>query len=128
MTSSKKYYATLLIVFAVILITLFFITSSGFLNPKLSQTPSAEQVNIYLPPAIQTLRSYAAFQNLTGVENIRVISFKEVTWNDSCLEIHLKDETCTAIKVSGYEAVLASGKTLHTYHLNSDAGIIREVL
>lgn len=127
MTQSKKYLLIIFALLTVIIIAGYLLINSNFLNQNIAQESNIES-NIILPPAIQLLRNYVAFQNLTGEDNVKVISFKEVTWSDSCLEIQSKDEICTTIKVSGYEATVTLGNTKHTYHLNSDAGIVREVI
>lgn len=80
-----------------------------------------------IPTAVEVLRNMIAFQNLSDVTNIKVVSYKEVTWSDSCMGLNGKDEVCATILIPGYEVVLKIGQTQHTYHINSDAGMVREV-
>lgn len=127
MTQAKKYFLLIIFLLTVIIVGAYLLISSDFMSKKTGKQSDVDS-SVTLPPAIDVLRNQVAFQNLTAAENIKVISFREVLWNDSCLEIQSIDEVCTSIKVSGYEAVLEYSKERYTYRLNSDAGMIREVL
>lgn len=127
MTHSKRIFVLITMLVAGLIIIGYLLFSSNIINNNFFKSEK-DQVNMTPPPAVETLRSFVAFQNISDIEAVEIISFKEVDWTDSCLGLQKSNEICAAIIVPGYEVVLKVNNQKHTYRINSDAGIVREVI
>ncbi|MEN8242930.1 MAG: SH3 domain-containing protein [Chloroflexota bacterium] len=61
-----------------------------------------------------------------GVTQIDYLNVQQVTWGDSCLEIPLAGEACTAARVPGYLIIAGTGKQVWAYRSNSDGSLLLE--
>lgn len=127
MTHSKRIFVLMTLLMAGLIIIGYLLFSSNIIKNNFFKS-AKDQVNMTPPPAVETLRVFVAFQNILDVEAVEVISFKEVDWTDSCLGLQKSNEICAAIIVPGYEVVLEVNNEKRTYRINSDAGIVREVI
>lgn len=90
------------------------------LNPEQTPTPAA------LPAAVDLARKALAGELGVGQSEIKVVSFEQVDWPDSCLGAPKPNEDCATVVTPGYRILLAGGGKTIEMHTNQSGTDLRK--
>jgi hypothetical protein len=86
---------------------------SGSPTNGLENTPAAQAARLRLAQSLGIDVSAVAFTSISAAE-----------WSDSCLGVHIPDQVCAPVIVSGYRIGLAANARQFEAHTNSDGTIV----
>ena len=95
---------------------LVYVAAPGETPPLTITNELPEWANEQVEELQQRLREDLAGRLQVDAGMISVRSFRWVTWNDGCLGVFHPDRVCTQALVDGWDAKLAAGGKLYSYH------------
>ena len=89
----------------------------GVASPVASPSPEGSPTAGTSPPAAVTAAqaALAAQLRLPSPDQVRVVSWQQVDWPNSCLGIAAPDQVCAQVIVEGYRVILEANGARHEY-------------
>lgn len=105
-------------------------TGAGSISPteKSAPAPAATQLKMMSAPQAPTfekVRSEAAKDFRTTIENVSVISYEKKTWPDACLGISSPLKGCATVVTPGFLVTIQVGTSTALYHTDTEEKNIR---
>jgi hypothetical protein len=80
-----------------------------------------------VPAAVAAARAALAAQlGLSSPDQVRVVSWEEVAWPNSCLGIAARDQMCAQVIVEGYRVILEASGARYEYRTDGTGRQVRQ--